>query len=102
MKKLLAFIFVSIVCANSDAQTTISDSICQHYEGIMSRTVLSWRRSGIPVGTAQDIFNNEKDFKTQVFLYQITREVYADPVAGQEYIQSGRFRKDCLKVHRGY
>jgi len=68
----------------------------------MSSPVLIWRRDGVPVGTAQDIFKNEDDINTRIFLFQITRAIYADPVAGRKYIESGAFRRDCLKVHRGY
>lgn len=81
---------------------TLSHTMCSHYEGLMKSTVLSWRSSGIPVGEAQKIFNNEEHVETRVFLKKITRETYANPDAGRKFLESGQFREACLKVHRGF
>jgi hypothetical protein len=102
MNKILLFGLSIGFCSLAQAQS-VSHAICQSYEGIMDSTILSWRQSGqIPIGAAEDVWNSESDARTRVFLKQITREIYRNPNAGQQYIKSGRFLSDCIKTHRGF
>ena len=103
MKKMtLLAAIAAVLTGPAHAQNSISDAVCGNYENIMRNVVLGYRAQGIPVSNAERVFNSEKDANTRVFLKQLTREIYADPEAGREYIQSGRFRAACVKTHRGY
>lgn len=96
-----AVLLVAISAQKANAES-VSDLYCSSYEDQMLNAVLPYRTQGFPVSVAENIFNSEKDVTTRVFLKQVTRAVYADPQAGRDYLKSGRFRKDCLKTHRGY
>ena len=93
---------VVAISGTASAQNTISDSVCGMWENVMKSPVLSYRAQGIPIGTAESVFSSEEDVRTRVFLKQVTREIYAKPEAGRKYIESGNFRQDCVKTHRGY
>jgi hypothetical protein len=36
------------------------------------------------------------------WLRGVVKEVYKDPVAGKEFLDSGLFTKKCIEIHRGY
>jgi hypothetical protein len=80
----------------------ISEAICETYVEIMRGQTLPFRQIGIPVRDAEDTYNSEDDVRTRVFLKRVVRIIYANPVGGQNYIDSGKFLQDCIKVHRGY
>ncbi len=84
------------------SQSSMSEATCRYYEGIFLNVVLHYRAQGFPVRHAMDAFNSERDIDTKIFLWQLTREIYEDPSAGRQYLQSGQFREDCIKVNRGF
>jgi hypothetical protein len=98
---LFLFLFGSM-SSLSFAQNTISDTICEMYEGMMSNVVLSYRQQGLPVSIAESTFDSEEDIRTRVFLKRVAREIYANPEKGREYITSGQFRQACVTTHRGF
>lgn len=102
MKKILLFVLSISLYSIAQAQS-VSHAVCQSYEGIMESTILSWRQSGqIPISVAEDVWNSESDPRTRVFLKQVTREIYRNPQAGQQYLKGSRFLSDCIKTHRGF
>ena len=102
MKNLLVSAFILSLVPFANAQS-LSDALCQSHKSIMEQTILSWRQSGqIPIGAAEDVWNSESDVRTRVFLKQVTREIYKNPQAGQQYLKGGKFLSDCVRTHRGY
>ncbi len=63
---------------------------------------LSFREMSIPIDTAKDTFNSEDSVATRVFLKRVVQGIYTDPVNGRKYLESGKFKNDCIKIHRGY
>ena len=103
MKRMTLLVaMAAVISGPANAQNSISDAACRNYENIMKNIILGYRAQGIPVGNAESAFKSEKDLNTRLFLKQLTREIYADPEAGRKFIQSGQFRADCVKIHRGY
>ena len=103
MKKMaLIAAIATVLTGPAHAQKTISDVICETSEALMGNVVLGYRARGIPVGSAENIFTSVQDINTRLFLTQVTREIYANPEAGREYLKSGQFRAACVKIHRGY
>jgi hypothetical protein len=103
MKKLLVIFLLALTGSTAFAQNSISDAICQSNAQIMQSVIIPWRQSGqIPIGSAEETWNSESDVRLRIFLKRITRQIYANPQAGQKYIQSGQFQADCVKTHRGY
>lgn len=84
------------------ASAQISEAICSTWESVMKGQTLSFRQMGIPVDTAQDVFNSEDSVATRVFLKRTVRSIYADPVKGKAYLDSGQFIRECVKTHRGF
>lgn len=81
----------------------ISTSICQVHEYVMMQQVLPYRKQGVlPVGEAENLFNDEDDVRTRVFLKQYARQLYADPAWGEKTLRSGQFKNTCIKINRGY
>lgn len=103
MKKITLIVAIAAVLSGpAHAQNSISDAVCGNHEKIMEDVILGYREQGIPVGNAESVFKSQKDVNTRIFLKKVTREIYSDPESGRKYIQSGRFRTDCVKIHRGY
>jgi len=84
------------------SQSGISENICRHYEGIFVNVILNYRAQGFPIRHALDAFNNEQDLDTRMFFWSLTKEIYENPSAGRQYLYSGKFRADCIKVNRGF
>lgn len=98
-----ALIGLFIAFVNQVQAQSISHTICSNYESIMGSTVLSWRQSGqIPIRVAEDVWNSEDDVRTRVFLKRVTREIYKDPMRGEDFLRSKRFFNECVATHRGY
>ena len=36
------------------------------------------------------------------FLVAVVEEIYANPESGKNYLDSGSFLENCVKIHRGY
>ena len=68
----------------------------------MKGQTLGFREVGLPIGTAEETFNSEDDVRTRVFLKKVVRLIYADPVKGKNYLESGKFLQDCIRTHRGF
>ena len=85
-----------------NAPLTISDAICENWKSILVGQTLEFRNIGIPVGQAVDTVNSESDTNTRIFLKKVVRQIYADPAQGKSYLESGRFQKECVSIHRGY
>ena len=98
--KELFLIFCLVTSFNANAQ--ISDAICGTWDAVMKGQTLGFREMGLPIGTAEETFNSEDDVRTRVFLKKVVRSIYADPVKGKNYLESGKFLQDCIKTHRGF
>lgn len=98
------FLLISNLCISPFAfSQDISTSICQVHEYVMMQQVLPYRKQGaLPVGEAENLFNDEDDVRTRVFLKQYARQLYADPTWGEKTLRSGQFKNTCIKINRGY
>ena len=99
MKKIILIVSIAI---SIDANAQISEAICGTWDAVMKGQTLGFREAGLPIGTAEDTFNSEDDVRTRVFLKKVVRFIYADPVKGKIYLESGKFQQDCNKTHRGF
>ena len=88
--------------SNNSNFVGISGAICDTNKAILLGQTLEFRKIGIPIGDASDTFNSERDVKTRVFLKQVVRLIYSDPIKGERYLNSGQFMSDCVKTHRGF
>ena len=95
-------IFLLLLLAPTLASAQISDAICTTWESVMIGQTLNFRQMGIPIDTAKETFNSEDSVGTRVFLKRIVQSIYQDPVNGKKYLESGKFKIDCIKIHRGY
>lgn len=61
---LLSNLYIAPIAFSQD----ISTSICQVHEYVMMQQVLPYRKQGVlPVGEAENLFNDEDDVRTRVF-----------------------------------
>lgn len=98
----LALLSVAFWVQSVFPQSGMSENTCRYYEGIFVNVILNYRAQGFPVRHAMDAFNDERDLSTQMFLWSLTKEIYEDPAAGRQYLYSGKFRADCIKINRGF
>lgn len=84
------------------AQSSISEGICQMWENVMKGQTIPFRQQGIPIGAAEGAYDSEDDVRTRIFLKQTVRMIYENPTKGAKFVNSGAFRKQCIKIHRGY
>ena len=98
MKKVFTLFLLIPLCS----QAQMSDAICGTWDAVMKGQTLSFREMGLPIGTAEDTFNSEDDARTRVFLKKVVRVIYSDPTKGKNYLESGKFLQDCIKIHRGF
>lgn len=101
---LLFVIPLTFGAENQPHKQTISDLTCRVHKNRMDMA-LRWRAQDMPVSYVEDAlfdFDAEDDIRTLRFLRAALRQIYADAEAGREYLDSGRFEADCVKIHRGY
>jgi len=94
-------LFVAL-CIPIFAHANISEVVCGSWEGVIKSQTFTFREAGIPIDTAQEAFNSEDSASTRIFLRRVVRAIYTEPQKGRQYVNSGQFLRDCVKVHRGY
>ena len=68
----------------------------------MRQVVFGYRQNGVPINSVRNVFNHERDGNVQLFLVRVVEEIYANPESGKNYLDSGSFLENCVKIHRGY
>lgn len=93
--------FALVGLTDSRAQG-ISDAKCAMWESVMLGQTIGFREQEIPIDIAKKSYGTEESIDTRLFLYGVVERVYRDPENAKQYIKSGGFKRDCVRIHRGF
>lgn len=82
--------------------SSVSGVVCRQHEHVLSHVITGYRQAGIPLNSAQSVFDSESDPSLRRFLKATTSGLYVNPEGVLRHIQSGEFLRGCIRVHRGY
>lgn len=82
--------------------SSVSGYVCQQHQHVLTQVIAGYRQAGVPLNSAQSVFDSESSVRLRRFLKALTAVLYSNPDTVVRNIQSDSFLKECIEIHRGF